>query len=53
MEKAAAAPASPAKSPLDLAIDALIIGRNSDPFALLAPHVVETPAGGSWALRIC
>ncbi|HXN50489.1 MAG TPA: 1,4-alpha-glucan branching protein GlgB [Candidatus Acidoferrum sp.] len=51
MEKAAAAPASPAKSPLDLAIDALVIGRNSDPFALLGPHAVETPSGRRWVIR--
>src|SRR5258708_13502693 len=52
MEKAAAAPAAPAKSPLDLAIDALTIGRNSDPFALLGPHAVETPAGRRWVIRM-
>ena len=52
MEKAAAAPAAPAKSPLDLAIDALIIGRNSDPFALLGPHEVETPTGRRWVIRM-
>src|SRR5229473_2629347 len=49
--KAAAAPAAPAKSPLDLAIDALIIGRNSDPFALLGPHNIETPSGHRWVIR--
>src|SRR5258708_12936671 len=52
MEKAAAAPASPAKSPLDLAIDSLVIGRNSDPFALLGPHEVETSAGRRWVIRV-
>src|SRR5258708_22761432 len=52
MEKAVAAPAGPAKSPLDLAIDSLIIGRNSHPFALLGPHAVETPAGPRWVIRM-
>jgi 1,4-alpha-glucan branching enzyme len=52
IEKAAAASASPAKSPLDLAIDALVIGRNSDPFALLGPHAAETPAGRRWVIRM-
>jgi hypothetical protein len=52
MEKAAAAPASSAKSPLDLAIDALVIGRNADPFGLLGPHAVETPAGRRWVIRM-
>src|SRR5689334_8979562 len=52
MEKSAARPAGPVKSPLDLAIDAIIIGRNSDPFALLGPHAVETPAGRRWVIRM-
>jgi 1,4-alpha-glucan branching enzyme len=46
-----AAPAAPPKSQLDLAIDAVIIGRNSDPFAVLGPHAVETAAGRRWVIR--
>jgi 1,4-alpha-glucan branching enzyme len=49
--KAAPAPATPPKSQLDLAIDALVIGRNSDPFGLLGPHKIETPAGPRWVIR--
>jgi 1,4-alpha-glucan branching enzyme len=49
--KAAATPPSPPKSQLDLAIDALVSGRNSDPFALLGPHDVETPTGHRWIIR--
>jgi 1,4-alpha-glucan branching enzyme len=49
--KAAPAPAAPPKSQLDLAIDALVIGRNSDPFALLGPHKIETPSGPRWVIR--
>jgi len=49
--KTATAPAKPPKSQLDLAIDALVIGRNADPFALLGPHPVETPSGNRWVLR--
>jgi 1,4-alpha-glucan branching enzyme len=49
--KAAPAPVGPPKSQLDLAIDALIIGRNSDPFALLGPHKIETPSGPRWVIR--
>jgi len=49
--KLAAAPAAPAKSQLELAIDAIIIGRNADPFAVLGPHQVETPAGARWVIR--
>ena len=51
-QKAALAPASAAKSPLDLAVDAAIVGRNADPFALLGPHAVETPAGRRWVIRV-
>jgi 1,4-alpha-glucan branching enzyme len=49
--KATPAPVTPPKSQLDLAIDAVIIGRNSDPFALLGPHKVETPSGPRWVIR--
>jgi 1,4-alpha-glucan branching enzyme len=49
--KIAAAPAAPPKSQLDLAIDALVSGRNSDPFALLGPHKIETPSGPRWVIR--
>jgi 1,4-alpha-glucan branching enzyme len=49
--KIAATAAAPPKSQLDLAIDALVIGRNSDPFALLGPHKIETPSGPRWVIR--
>jgi 1,4-alpha-glucan branching enzyme len=49
--KAAPAPAKAPKSQLDLAIDALVIGRNADPFALLGPHKIETPSGPRWVIR--
>ncbi len=50
--KTAAAPAAPPKSQTDQAIDALVIGRHSDPFALLGPHDVETPTGHRWVIRM-
>ena len=46
------APASSAKTQLDAAIDALVIGRHSDPFALLGPHQIETSSGKRWVIRI-
>jgi 1,4-alpha-glucan branching enzyme len=49
--KIATAPAAPPKSQLDLAIDAVVSGRNSDPFALLGPHKIETPSGPRWVIR--
>ena len=52
IEKAVAKSAAPPKSQLDQAIDALVIGRNSDPFALLGPHAVDTPAGRRWVVRM-
>ena len=51
-EKAVAKPAATQKSPLDQAIDALVIGRNSDPFALLGPHQVDAPPGRRWVIRM-
>jgi 1,4-alpha-glucan branching enzyme len=47
----ASAPASSAKTQLDAAIDALVIGRHSDPFSLLGPHQIETPSGQRWVIR--
>jgi 1,4-alpha-glucan branching enzyme len=37
--------------PLDPQIDALLRGRNADPFALLGPHPVSLPTGRGWAVR--
>src|SRR5258707_3330166 len=51
IEKVPAAPATPPKSPLDQAIDAVVVGRNSDPFALLGPHQIDTPSGRRWVIR--
>jgi len=52
IEKAPAAPATPPKSPLDQAIDAVVTGRNSDPFAILGLHHIDTPAGRRWVIRM-
>jgi 1,4-alpha-glucan branching enzyme len=49
--KATAASAAPPKSQLNQAIDALVLGRNPDPFALLGPHHVDTPTGRRWVIR--
>jgi 1,4-alpha-glucan branching enzyme len=49
--KAAPPPAKLRKSPLELAIDALVMGRNADPFALLGAHAVEVPSGHRWVIR--
>jgi 1,4-alpha-glucan branching enzyme len=49
---AIAAPTAPAKSPFDLAVDAMVVGRHSDPFAILGPHQIETPTGKRWTIRV-
>ena len=36
---------------LDAQIDAMLAGRHADPFALLGPHPVSTPAGQRWVIR--
>ena len=51
-QKVALAPATPHKSPFDLAVDAIVIGRHSDPFSILGPHQVETQTGKRWAIRV-
>jgi 1,4-alpha-glucan branching enzyme len=51
-QKAAGAAASTQKSQFDLAVDALLVGRNADPFALLGPHAIETSAGRRWVIRV-
>jgi 1,4-alpha-glucan branching enzyme len=51
-ERAAVAAGSTQKSPFDLAVDALVVGRNADPFALLGPHAIETSAGRRWVIRV-
>jgi 1,4-alpha-glucan branching enzyme len=33
-------------------MDALVAGRNSDPFAVLGPQPIETPAGRRWLVRV-
>jgi 1,4-alpha-glucan branching enzyme len=33
-------------------MDALLAGRNSDPFAVLGPQPIETPAGRRWLVRV-
>ena len=45
------APASSAQSQVDAQIDALLSGRNADPFALLGPQPVDTPGGRRWVIR--
>jgi 1,4-alpha-glucan branching enzyme len=48
--KTPAATSLPAESPekaLARSIDALVVGRNSDPFSLLGPH----PVSGGWTIR--
>ena len=47
-----AATASAPRSQTDLAIDALLIGRHSDPFALLGPHAIDAPEGRRWVIRV-
>jgi 1,4-alpha-glucan branching enzyme len=38
---------------LDAQIDALIVGRHADPFAVLGPHRVSPPSGASrWVIRV-
>jgi 1,4-alpha-glucan branching enzyme len=39
-------------SQLDIQIDALLAGRNSDPLALLGPQPVDTAAGRRWVIRV-
>jgi 1,4-alpha-glucan branching enzyme len=39
-------------SQIDSDINALVIGRHSDPFAILGPHEVETPSGKRWVIRV-
>jgi 1,4-alpha-glucan branching enzyme len=43
--------ASAVRSPLDSQIDALISGRNADPFAVLGPQPVEGSGGRRWVIR--
>ena len=47
-----ASPSGPVSSALDRQIDALLAGRNSNPFALLGPQPVETASGTRWVIRI-
>jgi 1,4-alpha-glucan branching enzyme len=47
----AAAPSSAAQTHLEGQIDALLSGRNADPFATLGPQPVETGAGRRWVIR--
>ncbi|HEY2459500.1 MAG TPA: 1,4-alpha-glucan branching protein GlgB [Candidatus Acidoferrum sp.] len=35
----------------DSRVDALLAGRNADPFSILGPQPVETPSGRIWAIR--
>jgi 1,4-alpha-glucan branching enzyme len=39
------------RSATETQIDALLGGRNADPFALLGPQPIETPAGRRWVIR--
>jgi 1,4-alpha-glucan branching enzyme len=32
-------------------LESLIVARNSDPFAILGPHPLDTPQGRQWAIR--
>jgi len=42
-----------AASPLDSQIDAVLLGRHGDPFAVLGPHQVSAPSGGAqWVIRV-
>ena len=43
--------ASAVRSPLDSQIDALIAGRNADPFAVLGPQPVEGSGARRWVIR--
>ncbi len=49
--KSASAARRAADPNLDAQIDALVAGRHADPFALLGPHPVSTPAGNRWVIR--
>jgi len=51
-QKVAVASAAPPKSRFDLAVDAVVIGRHSDPFGILGPHAIETPTGRRWVVRV-
>ncbi|MBZ5541880.1 MAG: 1,4-alpha-glucan branching protein GlgB [Acidobacteriia bacterium] len=51
MERQPGTPAPHRKSPLDAQIDALLLGRNSDPFALLGPHPATAPGDRVWSVR--
>ena len=51
MEPQPGTPAPHRKSPLDAQIDALLLGRNADPFALLGPHPSPTPGARVWSVR--
>jgi 1,4-alpha-glucan branching enzyme len=50
-EATAAGQASVVKSQIDTQIDALVSGRNADPFAVLGPQPIETPSGHRWVIR--
>jgi 1,4-alpha-glucan branching enzyme len=47
----AGAQASSGTSQTDAQIDALLSGRNADPFAVLGPQPVDTPTARRWVIR--
>ncbi|HEX3118249.1 MAG TPA: hypothetical protein VHP80_04075, partial [Candidatus Acidoferrum sp.] len=50
-EKAATREVNAAQAKVDSQIDAILSARNSDPFAVLGPQPVATPAGPRWVIR--
>ena len=50
-EKTATREVNAAQAKVDSQIDAFLSARNSDPFAVLGPQPVATPAGPRWVIR--
>ncbi len=47
-EKTAPRETNAAQAKIDAQIDAILSARNADPFAVLGPQPVATPAGPRW-----
>ena len=50
-EKTAPREMNAAQAKVDAQIDAILCARNADPFAVLGPQPVATPAGPRWVIR--
>ena len=50
-EKTAPRETNAAQAKIDAQIDAILSARNADPFAVLGPQPVATPAGPRWVIR--